>query len=96
VLEGWIVARAAGDGELGASAATHLEAALASDLGGFPEAEALVRMTLARLYLDRGERERAAQHAERAWELAQTTSGVGPVERARAAELRALAGETPR
>ena len=49
-------------------------------------------MTLARLYLDRGEIARARGHAERAWELAQTTSGVGPGERARAAELRAHAG----
>jgi predicted Ser/Thr protein kinase len=96
VFEGWIVERAAGDRELGASAVERLEAALREDLGAFAEAETLVRLTLARLYLDRGERARAAEHAERAWELAQTTSGVGPIERQRAAELRALAGEAPR
>jgi len=96
VLEGWIVAAAAADDELGARAAAHLESALQNDLRELPEAETLVRLILARLYLDRGEHERAAPHAERAWELAQSTSGVGPVERARAAELCALAGEVRR
>ena len=96
VLEGWVLASAGEDAGRAARAAAHLEQALAGDLGAFPEAETLVRMTLARLYLDRGEPARAREHAERAWELAQTTSGVGPAERARAAELRALAGGAAR
>jgi serine/threonine-protein kinase len=96
LFEGWILERADVDGEVGARAAEHLEWALRADLVDLPEAETLVRLTLARLYLDRGERARAAEHAERAWELAQTTSGVGPIERERAAELRALAGAARR
>jgi hypothetical protein len=47
-----------------------------------------VRLTLAQLYLARGENEKARPHADRAFELAQATSGVGPAERERAAELR--------
>lgn len=96
VLEGWIVASSAHDEELGARAALHIETALSDDLGELPEAETLVRLILARLYLDRGELARAAEHAERAWELSQSTPGVGPAERARATELRALAGGAPR
>jgi len=92
VLEGWILATAGDDEGLAVRAAEHLEAALADELAEFPEAETLVRLTLARLYLDRGDHVRAREHAERAWELAQTTSGVGAAERARAAELRTLAG----
>ena len=91
VLEGWILESAGEDEVRAARAAEHLETALEEDLTAFPEAETLVRLTLARLYLDRGDLPRAREHAERAWTLAQTTSGVGPAERARAAELRALA-----
>ncbi len=96
ILEGWVLASARENEGRCERAAAHLEAALAEDLAAFPEAETLVRLTLARLYLDRGEHARARVHAERAWELAQTASGVGPTERARAAELRALAGSGPR
>ncbi len=92
VLEGWVLATAGEDEGRAARAAAHLETALAEDLAAFPEAETLVRLTLARLYLDRGDLPRAREHAARAWALAQATSGVGPAERARAAELRALAG----
>ena len=96
VLEDWILGSASDDDGFGARAAEHLEAALADDLAAYPEAETLVRLTLARLYLDRGDKVRAREHADRAWELAQTTSGVGPAERARAAELRKLAGDGAR
>jgi hypothetical protein len=95
VLEAWVLSAAAADAQLSASAAAHLESALQDDLRDVPEAETLVRLTLARLYLDRGDRDRAAPHAERAWQLAQSTSGVGPLERTRAAELRALTEQAP-
>ena len=92
VLEGWVLETASEDPARAARAAERLEAALAGDLAEFPEAETLVRMTLARLYLDRGDLPRAREHADRAWTLAQTTSGVGAAERERAADLRARAG----
>ncbi len=96
VLEGWVLATASEDRELATRAAAHLETALDGDLAEFPEAETLVRMTLARLYLDRGDLARARGHADRAVELAQTTSGIGPAERERAAELKRLAGGSSR
>jgi serine/threonine-protein kinase len=91
LLEDWIAGAAASDGALGADAAAYLEAALRDDLTDLPEASTLVRLALARLYLARGERERAAAHAERAFELARTTRGIGQADRERAAELRARA-----
>ncbi len=78
-------------------AAQFLEAALREDLGHLPEAEQMVRMTLADLYLERGNPELAEEHAERAYELAQFTRGIGQSDKERAAELRdrvrALQGE---
>lgn len=87
VLEGWILESASSDPARAARAAAHLEAALTGELTEYPEAETLVRLTLAQLDVDRGELERARVHAERAWQLAQVTSGVGNAERERAAEL---------
>ncbi|MCP3915054.1 MAG: protein kinase [bacterium] len=75
VFENWIASRAATDPALADDAARHLEQALERRLVELPEAETLVRLTLARRYWDRGERERAAVHADRAWELAQSTRG---------------------
>ncbi len=86
-LEDWIVSAAAADGALGAEAAADLEAVLREDFSRFPEAETLMHMTLAELYLERGEPERAREHAERAWQLAQDTRGIGTGDRARAASL---------
>ena len=48
----------------------------------------MVRLTLARLYLDQGTPELAREHAERAFELAQITRGIGYQERERAKALR--------
>jgi hypothetical protein len=87
VLEGWILESASSDPARASRAAAHLEAALAQDLAEFPEAETLVRLTLAQLDLDRGELARARVHADRAWKLAQVTSGVGVAERERASAL---------
>jgi len=88
VLEGWVLESASSDPARAARAVVHLEAALSGELSEFPEAETLVRLTLAQLYVDRGELASARVHAERAWELAQVTSGIGGAERARADELR--------
>jgi len=87
VLERWIVSAASDDPALASAAAASLEGALEDDLRDLPEAEVLTRITLARLYLDRGDVDRAARHAARAWELAQTTRGVGEMEKQRAREL---------
>jgi serine/threonine-protein kinase len=87
LLDHWITSSARVAPELGERAAADLEVALRERLDALPEAETLVRLTLARLYLDRGERERARKHAERAWQLAQMTRGVGADERERAHEL---------
>jgi len=86
-FERWITSAAATDPALGAAAATHLEATLLEEVAELPEAETLVRLALAELYLVLGERDRARTHAGRAVELARDTAGVGPVERRRAAEL---------
>jgi hypothetical protein len=88
VFEGWIASVTAADPDLWAAAAAHLEKAVRDELAAYPEAETLVRLTLVDLYLQRGERERAAEHAERACELSRTTPGVGERERERAAALR--------
>jgi hypothetical protein len=95
VLEGWILESASSDPARASRAAAHLEAALTQDLAEFPEAETLVRLTLAQLHLERSELAQARVHAERAWELAQTTSGIGVAERTRAAELRSAVASTP-
>ena len=90
LFEEWMSAVTDADPELSVSAAAHLEQALAERLAALPEAETLVRLALARLYLQRGETDRASEHAERAWELAQTTRGVGEIEQQRAERLRRL------
>ncbi|MFG0320429.1 MAG: serine/threonine-protein kinase [Planctomycetota bacterium JB042] len=90
VFEAWIARAASGDPALAEDAAAHLERALAENLATHPEAETLVRLALADLYLSRaeaGDVERARLHAERAAELARTTRGVGRAERERAAAL---------
>lgn len=86
-FEEWLVSAAAADPALGAAAAAHLEATLRGPVAQLPEAETLVRLALAELYLRLGDRARAAPHAERAASLARSTSGVGDAERRRAAEL---------
>jgi len=94
VFEGWIAAVTARDAALGADAAAYLEGAIQGELDACPETETVVRMALADLYLQRGDHERAAAHAERANELARTTIGIGRREKQRAVELldRAQAG----
>ena len=72
---------------MGAAITAHLERALREDLDELPEAETLVRITLGNLYLLQGDRDRAAAHAERAWELSQTTRGVGTNDQERADDL---------
>ena len=88
VFESWIASASAADPALADAAAAHLERALEQDLAELPEAETMVRLALADLYLDRGDALRASAHAERAWELARTTRGVGRAERERARRLR--------
>ncbi len=87
VFERWIVERAAHDLESSTRATDFLERAIREDARDHPEAELLLRLTLAELYLARGERERAARHVERARALARSTRGVGELERARVLEL---------
>jgi serine/threonine-protein kinase len=87
VLEEVIASAAAADPALGAAAAAQLEAALRGRLAELPEAETLVRLALAELYLRLDDRARAAPHAARALQLAHGTPGVGPAEQRRAAEL---------
>ncbi len=87
VFERWIAAVTASDAALASDAAAHMESALDDDLADWPEAETMVRIALAELYLERGERERAREHAERASRLAATVRGVGRVERERATAL---------
>lgn len=88
IFEEWIAAAVAKDAALGEDVAAHMEEVLAHDLGRLPEAETMIRIALAALYLDHGDRARASPHAERAFLLAQSTRGIGRVERERAAELR--------
>lgn len=54
----------------------------------------MLHLTLAELYLQHGEHTRASEHAQEAWNLAQSTRGIGLADRQRAEELRArlLAG----
>jgi serine/threonine-protein kinase len=86
-FEEWIVCAAAADPVLGAAAAAHLEATLRGRVAELPEAETMVRLALAELYLRLDDRARAAPHAERAARLARSTPGVGEAEKRRAAEL---------
>ena len=92
IFESWIVATAAGDPLLADRAAAHLERALSDDLAGALEAEMLVRLALAELYAERGDRARAAEHANRAWALTRSTRGVNRADRERAEALRARLG----
>ena len=89
VFERWIATEAAADPERGARATAYLERAVREELVELPEAETLLRMALARLYLERGQFERAGAHIERAWKLAQSTRGIGAAERERLDALRA-------
>tara|TARA_R110002072_G_scaffold302499_1_gene485896 strand:- start:56863 stop:58326 length:1464 start_codon:yes stop_codon:yes gene_type:complete len=91
VYERWIVEMAKNSPQAAELAIVHLERELTGRVQRFPEAETLVRLTLAQLYLDRGDREQAGKHAERALQLAQTCRGVGPRDLARAEELTRLA-----
>jgi hypothetical protein len=87
LLADWLVAAAADDAALAGLATTRLERDLRERLAALPEAEFLVRMTLARLYLEREDLQRAAPHAARAVELSHGTRGVGPADARRASEL---------
>ncbi len=87
VFEEWIVSAAAADSALGATAAAHLEATLRDRVAELPEAETMVRLALAELYLRLDDPARALPHAERAAKLAHSTPGVGEAERRRAGEL---------
>jgi hypothetical protein len=91
VFERWIAAAAAADDTFAIAAIDHLERAVHDELEALPEAETVVRLALAQLWLDRGDPARAAEHAERAVALAQVTRGIGRSERARAAALLARA-----
>ena len=93
VFERWIATEAAADPERGARATEYLERAVREELGHLPEAETLLRMALAQMYLERGELELAGGHVERAWELARLTRGIGAVERERVVELRRRVAE---
>lgn len=63
------------------------EAAVATELAGYPEAEALVRLALGRLYVERGRAEDAVRHLERVIQLAGSTRGLGASVEERAREL---------
>jgi len=86
-FEAWIASATLADPVLGADAAAHLEAALAGPIAQLPEAETMVRLALADLYLRLDDRTRATMHAQRAAALARTTPGVGAVEQHRASAL---------
>ncbi|MFT7484997.1 MAG: serine/threonine protein kinase [Candidatus Paceibacteria bacterium] len=77
VFESWIVETVEGNSELTSSAIQHMEQALNSRLIQCPEADVLVRLRLAELYAARGEVQRALDNAKHAWDLAQSTVGVG-------------------
>ncbi|MBK8178404.1 MAG: serine/threonine protein kinase [Planctomycetes bacterium] len=96
VFEEWIASTAAADPRLGAAAAAHLESSLRGSLAERPEAETLVRLALAELYLQLGDRAAAALHAEHASRLAHSTPGVGEAERRRAAVLLERSGARTR
>lgn len=87
VYEEWLTATVAGDAVLLTDAIEHLEQSLRRDLSEHPETETLLHLTLAELYLEREDGQGAAPHAERAWELAQKTVGIGRFDRARAGRL---------
>ncbi len=95
-FEEWIASAAAADPALGAAAAAHLEATLRGRVAELPEAETMVRLALAELYLRLDDRARAALHAERAARLAHSTPGVGEAEKRRAAELLERSGARAR
>jgi len=86
-FEEWIVSAGGANRELGAAAAAHLEATLRDRVAELPEAETMVCLALAELYLRLGDPARAAPHAQRAATLAENTPGVGKPEQRRAAEL---------
>ena len=87
VYEAYLMEMATASTEMRGLAIAHLERELKDRVQRFPEAETLVRLTLAQLWLDDGHREVAAGHAERALQLAETTRGVGEDELKRAQEL---------
>jgi len=87
VYERWIMEVAQASPEMGTLAISHLERELSGRVQEFPETETLVRLSLARLYLERDQREPARRHAERAVLLGETTRGVGPKDLERAREL---------
>jgi eukaryotic-like serine/threonine-protein kinase len=86
-FEQWIASAAAADPTLGAAAASHLEETLTGRVAELPEAETMVRLALAEIYLRLNDAAHAAPHAQRAAHLAQNTPGVGRPEQLRAAEL---------
>ena len=89
IFEQWIASQ---DPLTRADTILYLEGALERDASGMPEAEALLRMTLAELHLERGEPEKARGHAARAYALAQVTRGIGWRDRERAADLAERSG----
>lgn len=95
VFENWIATNTGSDADFADETASYLETVLNGEIDQLPESETLIRLALADIYLERGQLERGAEHAERAWQLAQTTRGVGERERERAELLRArIRGET--
>lgn len=88
VLEDLVASVAADHAELGDRAIAELESALQNELADLPEAEALTRLALGRLYLLRGQPDRARQQADRARLLCQTARGLGESDLRRANELR--------
>ncbi len=87
LLEDWMLEAIARDEALGEDATRYLEESL-DRFTDRPEAETLVHLTLGQIYLERGDRARATPHIERAWELTQSTRGIGKRDRERASLLR--------
>ena len=95
VFENWILDAAAADPATAARAITGLTEALPRLRHEAGETEVMLRMTLARLCLEHGDRESARRHAERAEDLAAVTRGLSDEERARAKALHARARQHP-
>ena len=87
VFEAWIVDAIEADPELGDSAVLHFEEGLRTRLLECPEADVLVRLRLAELYLSRGALDQAEAHAQKAWAMAQITLGIGNFDRGRSQQL---------
>lgn len=87
LLENFVASEAVDDAEFAARAAARLERALVDEFAELPEAEAMARLALGRLYLQRGDFDRASRHAERAQRLCETVRGLGKNDLRRASDL---------